>query len=123
MAKVLTEQSKISCGHSGTVSPTGVQRLKVGGKAVLTKTVVEGASVSTCATVPSKDQSGTDVDMTCTKVTSVTGTESAKLKVGTKQRSAGVLVDPLSGATDGLVSKAPAMALTAEPVQERLSAG
>ena len=92
MTDVLTMNAKIECGHGGAVDIFSEVKLRVDSKPVLLKESVDGKSVSlACTTQP--DNSG---HKKCTKA-SVTGTEAAKLTVGGK----GVLLDQLSGKTDG----------------------
>jgi hypothetical protein len=117
MAGVLTEESNVECGHSGTVATAGNSLLKVNGKPVLTKQGVAGKTVSLCGTVPTSDSSGA-IDVPCTSVTSVDKTEASKLRVGGKA----VLINPLGGETTGRKGKKPTKDLKATVVQTRLKA-
>ena len=116
MASVLTEGSRVTCGHQpGRVTAAGPARLQVDGQPVLTRSGVAGHSVSGCGTVASSDVSG-PVNTPCTTVTTIGVGEATKLFV----EGAAVLLDTLSGGTDGLVSKTPAQSLSATSQQTKL---
>jgi hypothetical protein len=119
MAGVLTEESKVGCGHSpGTVAAAGDPRLKVNGKPVLTRQGVEGKDVTGCGTVPATSPDGTPKDVKCLTVSSVDQTEAGRLRVAGRP----VLIDPLGGATDGKLNKVQTKDLEASVVQTRLKA-
>jgi|SRR4051794_9252305 hypothetical protein len=117
VAKVLTTASKVECGHSGQVSTAGVDRLRVGGAAVLTATSVAGNAVTGCRTVPATNPNGTPKDVPCTAVGGVTATNAARLTVG----GTPVLVEPLEGSTNGLLNSLPTAALTGSAGQTRVT--
>jgi hypothetical protein len=116
MSGVLTRQSTVECGHSGTVASEGAARLTVDGHAVLTRQGVAGKQVSGCRTTPATNPNGTPKDAPCSSVASVDRTEAARLRVG----GAPVLIDPLGGTTNGLKDSLPTAALQATVVQARL---
>ncbi len=92
MGKVLTESSRVTCGHSpGSVAVTGNGKLTVSGRPVLLAEGIQGKGVSGCSTAQS------DKTKPCSSVASVSGAAS-KLKVGGR----GVMLeDTIGGSTDG----------------------
>jgi hypothetical protein len=93
MSYVLTVSSTVACPHSpGQVSLSSDTKLTVGGKKVLVLASVNGASVSGCTQV-TNTSNGTQQ---CSTVTTASGTAS-KLQAG----GAPVVLDTLTGATDG----------------------
>jgi hypothetical protein len=119
---VLTEESTVTCGHGGSVTPEGVARLKVNKNPVLVAASVTSKSVSSsCILTPSSDNAGV-ISQKCTKVNGVTGTQAGKLKVRTPSGIVGVLTNPLAGTTDGIKDRTGTADLSAEPVQTRLKA-
>jgi hypothetical protein len=118
MSSVLTTQSTVGCGHSGTVATEGAARLTVAGHAVLTRQGVNGKQVRGCQTVPATNPNGTPKDAPCTAVAGVDRTEAARLRVG----GAPALVDPLGGATNGLKDSQSTTTLQASVVQTWLKA-
>lgn len=120
---VLTEESTVTCGHQGSVTPAGVARLKVNKHPVLVKASLADTPVTplSCTLTPSADSQGV-IAKKCTKVTKVTSQPAGKLKVGTPDGTVGVLTDPLAGTTDGISNRLPTADLTAKPVQTRLKA-
>jgi hypothetical protein len=118
MAGVLTKESNVTCGHSGTVSVQGADKLTVNGKKVLRKTDISGQSVGSCTTVAKSDSSG-PTDKPCATVSSVDAGEATKLTVGGSK----VMLDTLAGQTDGMVGKVtPQLLLAAAAVQSKLTA-
>lgn len=95
MASVLIQNSSVTCGHQGTVETSSSAKLKVNGQPVLLKNSINQKSVTTgsCSTVPDESKGITK----CETVVSVTAGEATKLKVGGQ----GVMLDTLSGTTDG----------------------
>ncbi|GHF00192.1 hypothetical protein E5082_09630 [Streptomyces griseoluteus] len=104
---VLTTASTVTCGNGlpqgmppppvapGLVTTTSTAVLKVDGHPVLRKTDITSAtSVNCLAPSPAKK---------CTKVQAVTTGESTKLKA----RGSGVMLDTLTGTTDGTLPPAP----------------
>jgi hypothetical protein len=109
---VLTTVSTIACSHSGqvTFSSDINHKLKVQGKSVLLKSDIENAPVSAACT-----NQNTSSTHKCTKVSSVTGGESTKLKVG----GVPVMLSTMTGFTDGFPpSPSPLTGVT--PVQSKL---
>lgn len=123
-SKVLTTSSDVNCGHPSTTPPPtpgkvqtkSTAKLKVNGDPVLLESSIAGKSISGCGTLPKKDNSGTDTDLPCSKVSAVpqmvpvapdpappaiTAGRSTKLKVGEEP----VMLDTLAGKTDGMVGK------------------
>lgn len=118
MPGVLTTGSSVICGHGGTVSTTGVSKLKVSGNPVLQKTGIMGQSVSSCGTPPASDPSGPTA-IPCSTVISVDTGEATKLKVA----GAPVMLETLAGKTDGMVGKTtPQTLLSATAGQTKLTA-
>jgi hypothetical protein len=119
---VLTEESTVTCGHQGSVTPTGISRLKVNGNPVLVGASLADTPVSaSCNLTPSSDSGGI-IAQKCTSVTGVTSEKAGKLKVRTPAGIGGVLMDPLAGTTNGINNRNPTADLTAKPVQNRLKA-
>lgn len=124
MASVLTTNSTVTCGHSGNVAVTSTQKLKVNNNSVLVRTSIEGKSIpatplpGSCQTQPASDPSGPTAKP-CTKVSSVDHGEATKLKVNGQA----VMLDTLSGTTDGMVAKTtPQTLLSATAGQAKLTA-
>jgi hypothetical protein len=102
MPNVLTTSSPVTCGHSpGAVAAASTAKLAVGGARVLQEAGVQDAAVSGCGTIPAADGSGTPTDIKCLTVTAVSGVFSTKLTCGGKP----VILETLSGATNGMVAK------------------
>ncbi len=100
MSLVLTEKSSIVCANQGAVQLTATQsKLSVAGAKVLVTGDLASAPISHCTTV-TNTMTGTKQ---CMMIVSAVGGVSAKLKVAGK----GVLLDTLSGTTDGLVPPLP----------------
>lgn len=120
MAGVLITSSTITCGHSGNVTVTSTQKLKVSNNPVLVKARIEGKTVSGCATPePANDPSGTPTGRKCTSVSSVSKGWATKLKVNNQA----VMLDTLSGTTGGMVAKTtPQRLLSATAGQTKLTA-
>lgn len=118
---VLTEESTVTCGHQGSVTPTGIARLKVNGHPVLVKASLTGKSVSSCILTNATDSGGV-LSQQCKTVSEVTSQSAGKLKVRIPDGITGVLTDPLTGTTDGIEGHKPAADLNAKPVQTRLKA-
>jgi hypothetical protein len=107
MSFVLTQHSAVNCAHLGSVAVTGVSRLRVEGGNALRKDGIEGKAVTDCTTVP-KSASGDPVDITCTAVAqaipgppAVSAGEATKLFLD----GAPVMLDTLSGVTNGMVAE------------------
>ncbi len=103
MALVLTLKpgSIVTCGHwPGDVATAGVAKLRVNGVAVLLEASVVGKTVTGCGTVGASDMSGPTAKP-CTSVASIMLGKSTKLQVG----GLPVLLDTLTGTTDGMVTK------------------
>ena len=100
MAGVLITSSTVICGHSGNVAVTSTQKLKVSNNPVLVKASISGKSISGCATPAASDPSGPTAKP-CTTVSSVGSGEATKLKVNGQA----VMLDTLSGTTDGMAAK------------------
>jgi hypothetical protein len=116
MPGVLTTESMAPCSHGGTVSTSGVDKLKVGGKPVLLKTGIMGQSVSGCKT---PTVTTTPPSSPCLTVLSVIGGEATKLKVA----GSPAMLDTVSGTTDGVVAgTTPQPMLPASAVQTKLTA-
>jgi len=108
----------VTCGHSGNVAVTSTQKLRVNNNPVLVKASIESKVIAGCATVPASDPSGPTAKP-CTAVSSVTSGEATKLKVNGQA----VMLDTLSGTTDGMVAKTtPQMLLSATAGQTKLTA-
>ena len=96
MSLVLTEKSSLVCANQGAVQLTPTQsKLTVAGAKVLVSGDLANAPISLCQTIN---------DLThgikqCAMIASAVGGVSAKLKVAGK----GVLLDTISGTTDGTV--------------------
>jgi hypothetical protein len=117
---VLTEESTVTCGHQGSVTPTGIGRLKVNGNPVLVEASLADTPVSaSCNLTPSSDSGGI-IAQKCTSVTGVTSEKAGKLKVRTPAGIRGVLMDPLAGTTNGINNRLGTADLSAKPVQKRL---
>ncbi|SNS15197.1 hypothetical protein SAMN04488107_1625 [Geodermatophilus saharensis] len=105
MASVVTRASTVSCGHVlppklGKVELTSTAKLKVGDNPVVLG--ISGATVGDCGTVADPNTS----TKPCTTATAAAGF-ATKLKVGNQP----VLLETLSGTTDGTVSGTPQTAL------------
>jgi len=100
MSLVLTEKSSLACANQGSVGLTATQsKLSVAGAKVLVAGDLMNAPISHCTTVTNA-VTGTKQ---CTMIASAVGGVSAKLKVAGK----GVLLDTISGMTDGIVPPLP----------------
>jgi hypothetical protein len=98
MPNVLTTQSAVTCAHNGTVQVASTAKLKVGGNPVLLMSSVVEQQISNC---PSKPPPPANV--TCTHVLTVTNIPAPKLTV----HGDAVLVDTITGTTDGNLSGVP----------------
>ena len=107
MAKVLTTDSTIDCGHEGTVGTSSSAKLRVDGAAVLVETGVAGKTIAGCT------QTG-GPPTPCTAVAAISSGRATKLTAGGQP----VMLDTLSGTTNG----APVGALSATAGQDRLTA-
>jgi hypothetical protein len=117
MPNVLTMNSTVGCGHlppppgTGIVQVQSTAKLKVSGKSVLLLDSISGKAVSgLCGTVPA---TGTKK---CTAVSSVSGGLATKLKVGGQP----VVLDTVTGGTDGTVGGSPQLLLAALANQPKL---
>ena len=100
MPLVLTEKSSLACANQGTVQLTATQsKLTVAGAKVLVTGDLTNAPISLCTTV-TNTTAGTKQ---CMMIVSAAGGISAKLKVAGK----GVLLDGITGKTDGIVPPPP----------------
>jgi hypothetical protein len=121
MPRVLTLKpgGTVTCGHgTGDVATAGVAKLQVGGASVLLEDSVVNKAVSGCGTPPASDMSGPTAKA-CSKVVAVVLGKSTKLQVG----GFPVLLDTLTGTTDGMVLKVTPQALLAgKSVQAKLTA-
>ena len=94
MANVVTTVSTVTCGHGpGKVTLTSTAKLKIGNDPVVL--AISGAPVAGCTTVPDPNTT----TKLCTTATADAGT-ATKLRVGNQP----VLLDTLSGSTDGTIS-------------------
>ncbi|WP_248962843.1 hypothetical protein [Sphaerisporangium perillae] len=111
MARVLTTESTVTCGHvpPGTVVPQSAAKLAVGGKPVLVESGIK--TIGTGCTVRAQG------DVPCATVTAITGGRSAKLFAG----GFPVMLDSLAGTTSGQISGVTGT-LTVRAVQGRLAA-
>jgi len=114
MAGVLTTASVVTCGHSGTVSTSSSAKLKVSGNPVVLKVGVQGKSVSGCLTVTDPNTGA----LQCSLVATVSSGEAVKLKAGGQ----GVILDTLSGGTNGTVGGLVQNLLSATAGQSKLTA-
>jgi hypothetical protein len=115
MSAALTQGSSVKCQNQGTVALTASQsRLKVGGQAVLVDGDLASAHIGGCTTVTNNNTG----DLQCQAVLSVTGGVAGKLKVGGK----GVLLDNISGKTNGLKASTPQSWSVTDAGQTRLKA-
>lgn len=97
MPSVLTENSTVTCAHQGTVQlRAGQSKLSVDGSKVLVDGDLTDCAISGCITVTDPNTSS----KTCTSTTAAVGGVASKLKVNGK----GVLLEDISGQTDGTVS-------------------
>lgn len=118
MPGVLTTGSSVICGHGGTVSTTGVSKLKVSGNPVLQKTGIMGKSVSSCGT-PTVVPPPPPPSSPCHTVVSVITGEAIKLKVS----GSPVMLETVTGTTDGIVAGVtPQTLLSATAGQTKLTA-
>jgi hypothetical protein len=124
MAGVLTTNSTVACGHSGNVTVTGTQKLIVSNNPVLVKAGIAGKTILDCQTIePANDPSGTPTGNKCKNVSSVSSGEATKLKVKVNGQWQAVMLDTLSGTTDGMVAKiTPQLLLSAKAEQTKLTA-
>lgn len=119
MPNVLTTQSTVACGHGGTAAVVSSAKLAVNGMPVLLEAGVAGATIGACGTTPAADASGPTA-APCSAVSTVDSGRAAKLTVD----GAPVLLDSLTGSTNGMVAKlTPQTLLTATAGQQKLSAG
>ncbi len=119
MAGVLTTGSKVTCGHGGDVVVSSTEKLKVGNNPVLVKASILSKSIPNCATPAAVDASGTTIAKPCKKVSAVSSGEATKLMVNQQP----VMLDTLSGETNGMVAKTePQKLLAATAGQTKLTA-
>jgi hypothetical protein len=114
MALVLTDVSFVDCGHTGRVSTAGETKLKVDGALVLLAAGIQGHSVGSC---PVQDDTNTGT-LKCRTVTAVTGGQATKLRVNGRP----VMLDTLSGKTDGTAAGNPVQLLSGRADQSKLEA-
>jgi hypothetical protein len=113
MSKVLINNSKIVCPHQGQVQLAATTKLTIGGTNVLLLADVTGKTVSGCSVVTDTNTS----TVQCQKVTTATGTAS-KLTVG----GAPVVLDTLTGFTDGAPPPAAVAISVSDAGQSKLTA-
>jgi hypothetical protein len=122
MPNVLTEAAKVDCGHGGSVAIKKDPQVKltVLGSPVLTEPALTNQLVSTCGTeITGPPPPGTPVSIKCIHCSHVDSKKSAKLTV----HGSALLLDPLTGQTDGTVANVkPQELLNATGVQTKLSA-
>jgi hypothetical protein len=111
MGKLLTMDSRVSCGHNpaGFVVPQSTAKLTLGGRPVLVQ-----SSITTIGPGCLAQKQG---DIPCATVVSITAGLSVKLRVG----GAAVLLDSLAGSTNGTINGEPG-ALTLVSVQGKVTA-
>lgn len=114
MAVVLISNSNVTCGHLGKVQVSSSAKLRVNGQPVLLKSSIENKTVANCGTVPNPNTGAKP----CTKVIAVSTGEATKLKVGGKA----VILDTLTGDTDGTVGGTPQKLLSGTAQQSKLTA-
>jgi hypothetical protein len=114
VARVVTTASRVDCGHGGRVSTAGETKLTVEGAPVLLEAGIQSRSVGTCPVV---DDSNTST-VKCRAVTAVTGGRATKLRVNGRA----VMLDTLTGGTDGKAAGTPAQLLRATAGQSKLEA-
>ncbi len=118
MPGVLTLNSSVTCGHSGTVQTTSSTKLTVDGAKVLLLSGISGKGINGCLTVNSVD-GNTIKDDPCGSVVAAIPGESSKLTAG----GTPVAVDTLSGTTDGILNKTtPVTGLSGSADQTKLAA-
>jgi len=100
MSLVLTEKSSLVCANQGAVRLNATQsKLLVAGAKVLVTGDLTGAPISRCMTVTDTNTGAKQ----CMTITSARGGVSTKLKVA----GMGVLLDSITGTTDGIVPPPP----------------
>jgi hypothetical protein len=118
MGNVLTEDTVLTCAakptgpspHGGTLTATGVDRLRVDGKKVLTGKAVTTGSITVCGNT--NTNAG---QVQCTKVTTASPGTATKLKVDGEP----VVTDSLGGTTNGTP---PGKVAASAPIHTRLRA-
>lgn len=111
MGKVLTMDSRVSCGHNppGFVVPQSAAKLAVAGQPVLVQSSV--TAIGPGCVIQKQG------DIPCATVVSITGGQSVKLRVS----GGAVLLDSLAGSTNGTIN-GQAGALTLKSVQDKVAA-
>jgi hypothetical protein len=99
MGNVLTEDTVLKCAagtapapHGGTLTKSGVTRMKVDGKPVLTAAKILAATIATCGNTNTSNG-----QVQCTGVSSVTAGKAARLRVDGEP----VVTASLGGVTTG----------------------
>ena len=105
--KVLTTASTVQCGHGGTVRIASDAKLEVGGNPVLRQSSIEGKNITACVTPDSNTATK------CRKVALIAGGAASKLRVGGQA----VVLESLTGSTDGLPAVPPGPGQPLGPVQ------
>jgi hypothetical protein len=100
VSNVLTTQSTIPCGHGGAVQVTSTAKLTVNGGPALLLDGISGKPIAGCLTTPASDASGPTAKQ-CLNVTSVGAGAAGKLTAG----GSPVMLDTVTGGSDGLVNK------------------
>jgi hypothetical protein len=103
----LTTASTVKCGHGGTVGVASDAKLKVAGNPLLRRSSIEGKDITACSTPDSNTATK------CRKVALVTAGEASKLRVGGQA----VVLESLTGSTDGLPPVPPGPGQPLGPVQ------
>lgn len=113
MPNVLTTSSTITCPHSGSVNVMGEEKLKIKGSKGLIKSGIEMKDINGCL-----NENSTSPPITkCSRVQMGTSGEATKLKV----RGNPVILDTLTGMTDGKVSGVVQSLLSANANQSKLT--
>lgn len=110
MPFVLTIASAIPCSHNGSVEVSSAAKLHVNGNAVLVKSDIQGKSIAGCSTQKS------DKSEQCTKVNLVMAGEGRKLTIG----GIPVILEDVTGATDGIIGGTPQQLSKASAGQSKL---
>jgi hypothetical protein len=115
--KALTKESTVKCSHGGAVSTQGSSRLTVNGKGVLLKSGIKDQSVDQSLQGCSLKTDSSKGIQQCSKVSTVDTGESSRLKCDGNK----VVLDTLSGTTDGFTGPSVFGTLVATATQSRLT--
>lgn len=117
MAIVLTANAAYFCGHAGSITIASNAKLTVNGFGVVTADMVKDKPLTgICNTTPVSPPPPPSTK--CIKVVSVTSAGAGKLTVN----GVAVLLDPLKGTTNGVVSGVAQAKLEAKETQTVLTA-